>query len=391
MLNAITEHLTRIETARFGPFKFQIGIDAAEIDSLFLRVGDAHRRFASSPLAQVAQQLEKEVVVTSIFGTNSIEGGTLSEDETQLALNLQPGQVQDIEQRRALNLKNAYDQAKDAAADPSWTLDSRSIRSLHAAITNDLPHPYNRPGQLRNNSKQIITQVGDSAHGGRYKPPQYEGDIITLLDALLAWHQQLVAQGVPALIRAPLVHLYFEQIHPFWDGNGRVGRVLEATLLLQEGFQYAPFAQATHYLRHIDQYFTLFNRCRKAAAKSRPHPNSAFIRFFLEGMLDSLNALHDRVNTLIGILLFKSQLQNCLDDKRINSRQHTIVSQLMNAAWPLPLSEVQHAPWYQSLYLRLTDKTRQRDLRGLYELELLRLDGNKRVWPGFIAAKELQA
>jgi len=390
MLKSFTDHLARVETARFGPFKFQIGIDQANIDSLYLRVNDAHRRFASSPLAQVAKQLEKEVVVTSIFGTNSIEGGTLSEDETQIALDLDPTQAQDIEQRRALNLKNAYDQASKAAASPDWLLDTRFVRAVHAAITNDLPHPYNRPGQLRNNSKQIITQVGNSAHGGRYKPPQYEGDITTLLEALLQWHSELVTRELPALIRAPLVHLYFEQIHPFRDGNGRVGRVLEATLLMQAGFQYAPFAQANHYLRHIDQYFTLFNSCRKAAAKSRPYPNNAFIQFFLEGMLDSLNSLHDRVNALIGVLLFNNQLRTYLDDKRINARQYTITSQLMNAGWPLPLDQMQRSPWYQSLYLRLTDKTRQRDLRGLYDQSLLRLDSDKRLWPGFITSKDSQ-
>jgi hypothetical protein len=49
-------------------------------------LGDAQRRFQSSWLAQIANQLEKEVVVTSIFGTNNIEGDTLSEQETQLAL-----------------------------------------------------------------------------------------------------------------------------------------------------------------------------------------------------------------------------------------------------------------------------------------------------------------
>jgi hypothetical protein len=68
-------------------------------------VGDAHARFRSSPLSQVAGRLEKEVVISSIFGTNSIEGGALSENETQLALELNPAQVQDIEQRRAVNLK----------------------------------------------------------------------------------------------------------------------------------------------------------------------------------------------------------------------------------------------------------------------------------------------
>ncbi|WP_295442417.1 hypothetical protein [uncultured Thiodictyon sp.] len=97
------DHRLTVETARFGPFVFQLGVDAAVVETAFLRVSDAQQRFQGSPLSQVASQLEREVVAISVFGTNSIEGGTLSEEETQQALDLDPSMVQDIEQRRVLN------------------------------------------------------------------------------------------------------------------------------------------------------------------------------------------------------------------------------------------------------------------------------------------------
>jgi Fic family protein len=77
------------------------------------------------------------------------------------------------------------------------------------------------------------------------------------------------------------MHYYFELIHPFWDGNGRVGRVIEASLLLREGFRYAPFAQARFYLEQVDRYFMLFNACRKRAAKAPEDANTDFVAFFL--------------------------------------------------------------------------------------------------------------
>lgn len=52
------------------------------------RVKDAHDRFIALPLSQVANRLEHEVVVSSIFGANTIEGGTLSEEETEVASRL---------------------------------------------------------------------------------------------------------------------------------------------------------------------------------------------------------------------------------------------------------------------------------------------------------------
>lgn len=373
----------RVETDRFGPFVFQLGVGAGDLRIPLQRVEDAHERFVASPLSQVASQLEREVVVSSVFGTNTIEGGTLTEDETASALALDPGQIQQVEQRRAVNIKAAYDLSRQVAGTSGWSLNTGFILDLHRLVTHDIPHPDNRPGLIRDNPKHRVTYVGDGAHGGRYKPPQYQGDIRSLLDALIGWHGEMEAAGVPALVRAPLVHLYYELIHPFRDGNGRVGRVIEATLLQAAGYRYAPFALARYYLSNIDAYFTLFNTCRKAAAKGQPMPNQPFVSFHIEGMRLTINSLHDRVNNLIAVLLYESNIRRALDEKQINARQYTIVSHLLDKGRPLPLDEIRQAPWYGSLYLKRNDKTRQRDLQGLREMEMVYLDTDNVLWPGF--------
>jgi hypothetical protein len=86
-------------------------------------------------------------------------------------------------------------------------LNTEFIRRVHEAITDQLPHTYDQPGVLRDNSKAIVAHVGDEAYGGRYKPPHYGKDVQLLLDALVEWHGALQEQKVPALIRAPLVHI----------------------------------------------------------------------------------------------------------------------------------------------------------------------------------------
>lgn len=374
----------RVDTDRFGPFVFQPGISAVDLEVALRRVDDAHERFIASPLSQVANRLEQEVVVSSVFGTNTIEGGTLSEEETANALVLDPAQVQAVEQQRVLNIKAAYDLAQAAAGEPGWILRKDFILELHRLICKDVPHPDNRPGLIRDNPKSRITYVGDEAHGGRYKPPQYGRDIERLLDSLVAWHGDLLAAQVPALIRAPLVHLYYELIHPFWDGNGRVGRVIEATLLQSAGYRYAPFALARYYLQNIDSYFTLFNSSRKAAENGQDWPNRGFVEFHIEGMRQTINGLHDRVNQIVGMLLYESSIRRALDERRINARQYTILSMLLARGRPWPLAELRLMPWYASLYLKLNDKTRVRDLHRLRDLELAWLDTDDALWPGFV-------
>jgi Fic family protein len=379
----IPEATKRVETDRFGPFVFKVGLAVPEIRSAMIRVDDAHERFIQSPFAQVANQLEKEVLAGSIFGTNSIEGGTLTEVETSAALTLDPREVEAEEQRRVVNIKAAYDIATREASKPNWRPDVDFICQLHTAITSGLQHDRNLPGQIRDNPKDVVTYVGDEAHGGRYKPPQYGRDIRRLLDELVTWHAELSEAEVPALIRAPLVHLYFELIHPFWDGNGRVGRVIEATILMAAGYRYAPFAQARFYLNHIDRYFTLFNSCRKAAEKGIETPNTDFASFHLEGMLTSINRLHDRVNRIVGVLLFEAHVRKLLDTGKINERQYAIVHQVLSAPDHPSIEDFRSAPWYVALYTKRTGKTRQRDLRRLVEANLLHIDDKKRLWPGF--------
>jgi Fic family protein len=239
----------RVETLRSGVFKFQLGVSEADIRLPLQRVVDAQERFRSSPLSSVATDLEKEVVVSSIFGTNSIEGGELNEQETEQVLGLSPEQIQTIHQRRVVNIKNAYDFIRDVASQADWQPTLSDVRRIHVLVSEGLQieAPENMPGRLRDNPEGIITRVGNDEHGGIYKPPQLGKDIQLLLSSLLDWNRELTDAGVPALIRAPLVHLYFELIHPFWDGNGRVGRVLEAGILYADGFRYAPFAQASYY------------------------------------------------------------------------------------------------------------------------------------------------
>lgn len=372
----------RVETERAGRFTFQVGIDAAAVRVALVRVEDAWRRFSAAPLAQVANQLQREVLVESVFGTNTIEGAELTKEETSRALDLDPARVQAEQDVRVRNIKAAYDLAIAATERADFRLDVAFIRAVHAQICRDLGHQRNAPGMLRDNRKDSQTLVGDAAHGGVYRPPQNGRDIERLLHALVDWHDALVAAGLPALVRAPLVHLYFELIHPFWDGNGRVGRVLEASLLRHAGYRYAPFALARHYLEHIHAYFTLVNTCRKAAAAHDPHPNTAFVLFHLNGLRIVIDRLHERVNDLVNGLLFDAGLRRRLDAKEINARQYAIVRHVMEHGSPLSLEALRADPRYRVLYAGKTDKTRQRDLRSLRELGLLRQDDQGRLWPG---------
>jgi hypothetical protein len=380
----------RMDTDRFGPFVFQPGFTAAAVVLALHRVEDAHARFVASPLSQVANRLQQEVVVSSVFGTNTIEGGTLSEAETARVLQLDPAEVKETEQRRAVNIKAAYDHAQQAARTPGWRLDLDFIRSIHAHITRGPPDPDMVPGVFRDNPKAKTTWVGDAAHGGRYKPPQYGGDVNAAhgqADRMARLPARARGAGTdPRAAGASLL-----RNDPSLLGRQRPRRPRDRSdAAAGGGLPLRAVRDGAPLPENIDEYFTLFNSCRQAAEKRRDAPNQGFVDFHLEGMRQTINTLHDRVNLLVNRLLYESRIRRALDDKRINARQYTILSMLLDRGRPLPLDEVRRAPWYTSLYLKLNDKTRQRDLHRLRELELAFLTTDNTLWPGFVVPEAIK-
>lgn len=96
-------------------------------------------------------------------------------------------------------------------------------------------------------------------------------------------------------------------------------------------------------------------------------------------MLTVINDLHDRANQIIALVLYENMLNNLLKYKKINQRQYTIVTTIMETNLTIPLSTLQAKSWYQSLYRKLTTKTRSRDLKGLEEHQVLEITKDKTI------------
>ena len=88
--------------------------------------------------------------------------------------------------------------------------------------------------------------------------------------------------GLPILVRAGLAHVQFETIHPFLDGNGRVGRLLITLLLCEAGVLSQPMLYLSVYFeRHRDRYYELLDRVRQTGDWE------AWLAFFLQGVQET--------------------------------------------------------------------------------------------------------
>jgi Fic family protein len=101
---------------------------------------------------------------------------------------------------------------------------------------------------------------------------------------------------VPALVKAALAHVQFETIHPFLDGNGRVGRLLIVLMLQEERVLRAPLLYLSLYFKqHRDEYYRLLDSVR------RDGDWEAWLDFFLEGVTQTAGAAVETAQRLLKI------------------------------------------------------------------------------------------
>ena len=155
-----------------------------------------------------------------------------------------------------------------------FPLSNRLIREIHRVLLSRGRGSAKAPGEFRRSQNWI----GGSRPGNAiFVPPPYTA----VPDCMAALERFLHAEddGLPILVRAGLAHVQFETIHPFLDGNGRVGRLLITFLLCHAGMLSEPLLYLSLYLKqHRAEYYALLDRVR------REGDWEAWLEFFLQGI-----------------------------------------------------------------------------------------------------------
>jgi Fic family protein len=158
-----------------------------------------------------------------------------------------------------------------------FPLSVRLLSEIHGVLLASGRGSEKMPGDLRTSQNWIGgTRPGNALF---VPPPPYE--VMPCLGALEKFmHNDPVR--TPTLIKAALAHVQFETIHPFLDGNGRLGRLLITLLLCAEGAMSEPLLYLSLYFKtHRDTYYELLQRVRVEGDWE------AWLRFFLDGVVST--------------------------------------------------------------------------------------------------------
>jgi Fic family protein len=154
-----------------------------------------------------------------------------------------------------------------------FPLSLRLIREIHAILLKGGRGVNKTPGEFRRSQNWI----GGTRPGNASFVPPPPAEMMEALDRLERFlHDD--KHGLPLLVEAGLVHVQFESIHPFLDGNGRLGRLLITLLLCAKGALKQPLLYLSLYFKkHRSQYYDHLQRIRTEGAWEE------WLRFFLEG------------------------------------------------------------------------------------------------------------
>ncbi|NLM18359.1 MAG: Fic family protein [Candidatus Riflebacteria bacterium] len=182
----------------------------------------------------------------------------------------------------------------------NFPLCNRLIKETHAVLLENVRGQEKTPGEFRRSQNWIGGQ-GSTLKNARYIPPNPEDMHKAISDLEIYINSEY---SLDPLIRAALIHYQFETIHPFLDGNGRIGRLLVTLFLMEQKILSKPVLYISYFLKKNQiEYYDRLNEVRRKGNYEQ------WILFFLMALdesakdaiqsIDELNTLHNKNRQII--------------------------------------------------------------------------------------------
>lgn len=258
-----------------------------------------------NPYALMRPFIAREAVFSSkIEGTQATLGDVLAND-AGVIIGRQSNDLQEVQ-----NYINALDYAVNRLQD--FPLSLRVIKEIHEKLMRGVRGDHGTPGEFRR-SQNWIGAPGCTLNNAKYVPPSPEHLMKCLGDFELFLHDTTL----PPLIHIAMCHYQFEAIHPFLDGNGRVGRLLITLLLIEKKVLPSPLLYISAFFEasRTEYYQYLYD------ISSKGNWNE-WMSYFLNGVAaQSLDVLSraEKINKLIDLWRIK-----------INATPDSVITTIVN-------------------------------------------------------------
>lgn len=303
----------------------KLPLQGLDYQRLFALVGNANAELARydgllqgivNPSVMLSPLTNEEAVLSS-----KIEGTQATVDEVleQEAGILKEGEkYQDIQE--IINYREALRSAHHHLDERPITLSF--VRQLHKILLNSVRGQDKTPGEFRKD-QNWIGNYGCTLEQASFVPPNpYQ-----LQDHLEAWQKYMEFNDIDLLLQTAVVHAQFELLHPFKDGNGRIGRILIPLFLYQKKMLSQPMFYLSSYLEaNRDEYYARLQNI------SREGDWNGWIEFFLRAITQQAKNNNIKVKEIMGLYeTMKTRIHE------ITHSQYTV--HLLDAIFDRPIFE----------------------------------------------------
>ncbi|MEW6751267.1 MAG: Fic family protein [Candidatus Latescibacterota bacterium] len=238
-----------------------------------------------NPHLLVRPFVRREAVLSSrIEGTQATLGELLAA-EAGVAVERSPAELREV-----ANYVVALEHGLARVADLPLSL--RLVREIHGKLMQGVRGDAATPGEFRR-TQNWIGPPGHTLTDATFVPPPPD----RLMECLGAWETFLHDEALPPLVHAGLAHAQFEAIHPFLDGNGRVGRLLTTLLLVARGVLPTPLLYLSAFLEATrPEYYA------RLLAVTETGAWEAWLDYFLAGVAGQAEDALDRIERIDALL-----------------------------------------------------------------------------------------
>jgi Fic family protein len=248
-----------------------------------------------NPGVLLSPLIQREAVSSS-----RIEGAQATVDEVleyEAGLEFDDDKTRDIQE--IINYRKTLALASEALENRPLGLSL--LRQMHATLMDSVRGSHKTPGEFRC-EQNWIGAAGSPIEQASFVPPAP----LQLRDHLLAWENYLAGEDVDVLLQCAVAHAQFELLHPFKDGNGRIGRLLIPLFLFQKQALFRPMFYLSEYLEaRRDAYYG----CLRAIGQERDW--NGWIAFFMEAIIQQARDNTRRVRDIL--CLYEEMKQRITD------------------------------------------------------------------------------
>lgn len=306
------------------------------------------------------------------WASTAIEGNTLSEEQVREAVQgrLFVPPSREYQLQEVLNVIDAVNAiaSEMLVSGPQSEVSPTMITDFNRRVLKDLELEQDVvPGEYRTHSVAAGPYVGAPAE-----------DIPYLMDRMCEWLNENFKSPpertdlVYDVARAVLAHLYLEWIHPFGDGNGRTGRLLEFQILVASGVPFpAAHLLSNHYNLTRTEYYRQLHEASRSGGDVIP-----FLTYAVRGLVDGLRTqIHFVQEEQMAVMWENHVHHSVAGNTTAAHRRRTLMLELANVSEGVRRADLMtFSPAVAREYRNKTPKTLSRDMSTLRELDLLVMD-----------------